>query len=120
MSRRSRKDLVGGLNALKLARKIRQILRVIWDVMEPVLADAANRIIVEEGLPLARKLVHDLENQALSGEEKRRRAVEGVRNALEESGKIAKENIAESMINWVIETAVNEVKLNIEEKEDGQ
>lgn len=111
MNRRTRKSITRQrLSPLQAAKALGLMLKLVWGVMEPILRKAANRVVVEEGLPLARKIVANLSDAALSGTEKREAAVTELKQALVDSKKIMETDIASSMLNWVIETAVNELK----------
>jgi hypothetical protein len=109
--RRSRKDITTQrATPSQVVGVLRSVLLIVWNVMTPILKKAGNRIIVEQGLPLARSIVTELLQAKLTGEEKRQVAVSRLKSALVVSGKIVEDEVEGSMLNWVIETAVNELK----------
>lgn len=113
MSFRKRKDIKHSANLDIFFGKIRVVLKMILAIVRPIVQDAANRVIVEEGIPLAQGIVNDLMNQDIPSSKKREMAQERLDEALKDSRALAQAGVAQvstSLLNWLIETAVQSAK----------
>lgn len=83
------------------------LFKTLWTFMRPILAAKANRILIQEGLPLAESIVSTLQNTYLSPAQKREKAIKDLKESLNDAKVII---TSDSMLNMIVEMAYNKYR----------